>query len=76
MQFWTLRSFLGGTSGKKTNKQTKNPPANAGDSRDLGGEDPMKEVATTPVFLPDKSHGFVLPARGAWQATVHGVTKS
>ena len=24
----------------------------------------------TPVFLPGKSHG-----RGAWQATVHGVTK-
>ena len=74
MQFWTLRSFLGGASGKK--KKKKNPSANAGDSKDLGWEDPMKEVATTPVFLPDKSHGFVLPARGAWQAIVCGVTKS
>ena len=29
------------------------------------------EMATTPVFLPGKSHG-----RGAWQATVHGITES
>ena len=29
--------FLGGGSGKKTNKQTKkNPPANSGDARDTG----------------------------------------
>ena len=29
------------------------------------------EMATTPVFLPGKSHGW-----GAWQATVHGITES
>jgi len=28
-------------------------------------------MATTPVFLPGKSHD-----RGGWQATVHRVTKS
>ena len=33
----------------------------------LGQEDPLeKEMATTPVFLPRKSHG-----RGARWATVH-----
>ena len=37
----------------------------------LGWEDPLeKEMATTLVFLPRKSQ-----ARGAWRATVHGVTK-
>ena len=38
----------------------------------LGQEDPLeKEMATTPVFLP------VNPMDGgAWQATIHGVTKS
>ena len=36
----------------------------------LGREDPLEEgLATTPVFLPRKSMD-----RGAWQATVHGVT--
>ena len=40
----------------------KNPPANAGDIRDLGSimswEDPLeKEMAPTPVFLPGESHG-------------------
>ena len=39
----------------------KNPPANTGDIRDvhrsLGREDPLEEgMATTPVFLPGKSH--------------------
>ena len=36
----------------------------------LGQEDPLEEgLAITPVFLPRKSMD-----RGAWQATVHGVT--
>ena len=37
----------------------KNPPANAGDAvRSLGREDPLeKQMATSPVFLPGKSHG-------------------
>ena len=40
----------------------KNLPVNAGDSRDvvqsLGRDDPLeKEMATTPVFFPEKSPG-------------------
>ena len=40
----------------------KNPPANTGDTRtqmqSLSRKDPLeKEMATTPVFLPGKSHG-------------------
>ena len=47
--------FPGGSSGKT-------PPANAGDTKDrvqsLGQEDPLEEgMATTPVFLPEESHG-------------------
>ena len=43
----------------------KDWPVNAGDARDVGsiprsGRSPEKEMAT----------------RGAWQATIHGVTKS
>ena len=39
----------------------KNPPANAGDTRDAGlipaWEDPLEEgMAPTPVFLPGESH--------------------
>ena len=40
--------------------------------RSLGWEDPLeKEMATTPVLLPGNPMD-----RGAWQATVHGVTNS
>ena len=40
--------------------------------RSLGREDPLEEeMAPTPAFLPGESQD-----RGAWQATVHGVTKS
>ena len=40
----------------------KNPPANAGDIRDVGlipgsGRYPGKGMATTPIFLPRKLHG-------------------
>ena len=54
----------------------KNPPANAGDVRDMGsvpksGRSPEKERPPTPVFLLGKSMD-----RGAWWATVHRVTKS
>ena len=46
---------------------------NAGDTEDwvqsLGREDPLeKEMATTLVLLPEKSHG-----QRAWRATVHGL---
>ena len=52
----------------------KNPPANAGDSGLIpGSEDPQVEGMTT--------HSSILAwripmDRGAWRATVHGVTKS
>ena len=54
----------------------KNPPANAGDieawGQSLGREDPLEEgMEPTLVFLPGESVD-----RGAWRATVHGVTKS
>ena len=43
--FW-VPGFPGGTA-------IKNPPANAGDTRDEGQEDPLEEeIATTPVSLP------------------------
>ena len=50
----------------------KNPPAMLQTQvRSLGQEDPLeKEMQPTLVFLCRKSHD-----RGAWQATVHGVTK-
>ena len=55
----------------------KNPPANAGDARDMGWIPGAGKIRwrrkwqSTPVFLPGNS-----TERGAWQATVHGVTKS
>ena len=40
--------------------------------RSLGQEDPLeKEMATNPVYLPEKSMG-----RGAWRATGQGVAES
>ena len=36
----------------------------------LGQKDPQKETATHSSILPGKFHGR------AWQATVHGLTKS
>ena len=35
----------------------KNPPANAGDIRELGGLPWRNKWQPTPVFLPGKSHG-------------------
>ena len=55
----------------------KNPPANAGDMRDVGlipesGRSPGGGHGNpTPVFLPGESYG-----QGAWQAAIHGVAKS
>ena len=54
----------------------KNQPANAGDIRDRGlsldREDPLEEG-----IPPTGESCLVNPMdRGAWQATVHGVTKS
>ena len=54
----------------------KNPPANAGDLRDVVlvpelGDTLEKGLAFTPVFLLGESMD-----RGAWWATVHGVAQS
>ena len=50
----------------------KNPPANAGDVRDrVLIEGRSKEIATCSRILVGNSMD-----RGAWWATVHGVTKS
>ena len=50
----------------------KNLPAKAGDAGLIAGlEDSLeKEMATTPVFLPGKSHG-----QKSLAATVHGLAK-
>ena len=50
----------------------KNPPANAGDARDMGGEDPG-EWNDNPLQYSCLENPM---DRGVWQATVHGVTKS
>ena len=55
----------------------KNPPANAGDTRDVGS-------VPGSVRCPEEENGNPLQYsclrnskdRGAWQATVHGVSKS
>jgi len=55
----------------------KNPPANAGDTRDMGS-------TPGPGRCPGVGNGTPLEysclensmGKGAWQATVHGVTKS
>ena len=55
----------------------KNPPANAGDVRDLG-------LIQGSGRSPGEGHGYPLQYsclenlrnRGTWQATVHGVTES
>ena len=54
----------------------KNPPANAGDARDMGSNLGLRRPPRggngnpLPVFLPGNPMD-----RGAWLATVHGVTK-
>ena len=55
----------------------KNPPANAGDVRDLGSitgwEDPLEEGMATHCSIL----AWRIPMnRGAWRATVHSVTKN
>ena len=50
----------------------KNPPANAGDARDMGGEDPG-EWNDNPLQYSCLENPM---DRGVWQATAHGVAKS
>ena len=62
----------------------KNPPANAGDTRDTrsisGQQDPLEEeMATAPVFLPGEFHGQrSLVSYGPWgyteSDTIDGLT--
>ena len=55
----------------------KNPPANAGDLRDAGlipgQEDPLEEGMANPLQYSCLENPM---ERGAWWATIHGVTKS
>ena len=56
----------------------KNPPANAGDVRDMGlipgsGRSPGEENGTPLQYFPCLENPI---DGGAWKATVHGVTKS
>ena len=52
----------------------KNPPANAGDlGSSLGQEDPLEEGMATPLQYSCLQNSM---DRGAWWATVHGVTQS
>ena len=55
----------------------KNPPANAGDTRDQtsipgSGRSPGEGNGNPLPFLPGEPHG----PRGAWWATVHGLARS
>ena len=59
--------FPGGSDGKESDR-------NAGDpSLDLGQEDPLEKGMTNPLQYSCLENSM---DRGAWQATVHGVTKS
>ena len=55
----------------------KNPPANAGDTRNvvrsLGQEDPLEKGNGSPFQYSCLESPM---CRGTWWATVHGVTKS
>ena len=64
--------FPGGASGK-TKTKTKNPPANAGNTRDMGlipgsGRSPEGGHGN-PLQYPCLENPMV---RGVWRATVHG----
>ena len=60
-----LIDFLGFPSGSVV----KNPPANAGDKRFLGREDPLEEEMAT--------HSTILALKIPWtEEPVHGVTES
>ena len=65
-----LEWFPGGTA-------VKNPPANAGDARDLGS---VPGLGRSPGDRNGKPHQYSCLGnpmdRGAWRATVHGVSKS
>ena len=67
--------FLGGTSVNK--KKKKNPPAIAGDVRDLGSTPGLERSPGGEYSNPLQYFCLKNPMdRGAWRATVHGVAKS
>ena len=54
----------------------KNSPANAGDARDVGSIPGLRRSLGVGNGKPLQYYGLENPMdRGAWQATVHGVTK-
>ena len=54
----------------------KNSPANAGDTRDVGSIPGLRRSLGVGNGKPLQYYGLENPMdRGAWQATVHGVTK-
>ena len=53
----------------------KNPPANAGDTGDLGSIPGWKNPLEKEMTIHSNILAWRLLDRGAWQATVHGVTK-
>ena len=64
--------FPGGASGKE-----KNPPANAGDIRDMGSIPGLGRSPEGGHANPLQYSCLENPKdRGAWWATVHGVAKS
>ena len=70
-----LTGFSGGASGKK--KKKKNPPANAGDIRDMGSIPGLGRYPGGGHGNPFQYSCLEKPMdRGAWQATVNRVTKS
>ena len=53
----------------------KNPPANVGDTGDLGSIPGWKNSLEKEMAIHSNILAWRLVDRGAWQATVHGVTK-
>ena len=53
----------------------KNPPANAGDTGDLGSIPGWKNPLEKEMTIHSNILAWRLLDRGAWQAIVHGVTK-
>ena len=65
---------MGFPGGSVVKKKKKNPPANAGDVGSIpGSERSPREGNCNP--LQDSCLGNPMD-RGAWKATVHGITKS
>ena len=76
---WKSRLFLAGGVGGSIPGGTvlKNPPANAGDARDMGSGSGSGKSHGVRSVNPLQYSCLENPRdRGAWQVTVHGVAKS